>query len=291
MAPKESDLIPLSPEELDRQYNARAAIPEHPQIFARWAAQSAAARTCLGWEADCRFGPAPEETLDLFPARNAGAPLLVFIHGGWWRSLDKSDFSFLAPAFVDAGISFAAVNYTLAPRASIEEIVRQMLRACAWCWRNAAAFGADPGRICVAGHSAGAHLGAMMLAADWPAYAPDLPPELLRGGLAISGLYDLEPVARTPFLKSDLRLDAARARRVSPVRYRPARPVPLHTAVGERESGEFHRQTQLVREAWRHCRGEHLTLTGRNHLTVLDPLADPRSALSGVARRMMVPPQ
>lgn len=277
----------LSAAELDRQYNARAAIPGHPQIFARWMEQSAAARQRLRCEQDYYYGSTPAETLDLFPAHNSGAPLLIFIHGGWWRSLDKSDFSFIAPAFVNAGVSVALVNYTLAPKVPIEEIVRQMLRACAWCWRNAAGFGADPKRIHVAGHSAGGHLAAMMLAADWPALAHDLPQDLIRGGLAISGVYDLEPVSRTPFLRNDLRLDKAAAHRVSPVRYTPSRSVPLHTAVGEHESDEFHRQARLIRRVWSHCQGNHVELPEHNHLTVVDELARPHGPLFRTALRMM----
>jgi arylformamidase len=127
----------------------------------------------------------------------------------------------------------------------------------------------------------------MMLAADWPAYAPDLPPQLLRGGLAVSGVFDLEPVSRTPFLKQDLKLGKAAARRASPVRYPPRRSVPLHTAVGGLESAEFHRQTRLIREAWPHCAGVHLTLEGCNHLTVLEELGAPASPLHRSALRMM----
>lgn len=277
----------LTPAELDRQYNARAAIPEHPEIFARWAARSALARQARHCEPDCYYGATPDETLDFFPARRTQAPLLVFIHGGWWRSLDKRDFSFLAPVFVDAGASVALINYSLAPKVRIEDIVRQALRACAWCRRNARSLGADPERIHVAGHSAGGHLAAMMLAADWPAYAPDLPPQLLRGGLAVSGVFDLEPVSRTPFLKQDLKLGKAAARRVSPVRYTPRRSVPLHTAVGGLESAEFQRQTCLIREAWPQCAAGHLTLDGHNHLTVLEELCAPASPLHRSALRMM----
>ncbi len=282
---------PLTPAELDRQYNARAAIPEHPEILARWAARSALARQARHCEPDYYYGATPAETLDFFPRRKTGAPLLVFIHGGWWRSLDKRDFSFLAPAFVDAGAAVALINYSLAPKARLEDIVRQALRACAWCWRNAHSLGADPERIHVAGHSAGAHLAAMMLAADWPAWAPDLPPQLLRGGLAISGVFDLEPIARAPFLKKDLRLDRAGARRASPVRYRPPHSVPLYTAVGGLESAEFHRQTRLIREAWPHCAAGHLTLDGHNHFTVLDALGTPGHPLHSSALRMLgIPP-
>ena len=277
----------LSAAELDRQYNARAAIPEHPEIFARWAAASDSARRQGGCEPDYYYGATPDETLDFFPARRPNAPLFVFIHGGWWRSLDKRDFSFLAPPFVAAGAAVALINYSLAPKARIEDIVRQSLHACAWCWRNARSLGANPRQMHVAGHSAGGHLAAMMLAADWPAWAPDLPPHLLRGGLAISGVFDLEPVARTPFLRKDLKLNRAAARHASPVRYLPARSVPLHTAVGALESAEFHRQTRLIREVWPHCAGPHLTLEGRNHLTVVESLADPASPLHRSALKML----
>lgn len=277
----------MTPAELDRQYNARAAVPEHPAILARWAARSAQARQERHCEAGYYYGATPAETLDFFPARRPGAPLLVFIHGGWWRALDKDDFSFLAPAFVDAGAAVAVINYSLMPKARLEDIVRQSLRACAWCWRNADGLGVDPGRIHVAGHSAGGHLAAMTLAADWPAWAPDLPPQLLQGGLAISGVYDLEPIARTPFLQRDLKLGKAAARRVSPVRYHPPRSVPLHTAVGSHESGEFHRQAELIRSAWPHCAGSHLALEGRNHFTVVEALGDPASMLHRNALRMM----
>ena len=276
----------MNPSELDRQYNARAAIAEHAKIFARWAAASAAAREALPCETDYYYGAKPSQTLDLFPPKRPGAPLLVFIHGGWWRSLDKRDFSFLAPPFVAAGAAVALINYSLSPHARLENIVREALAASAWCWRNAGGFGADPQRMHIAGHSAGAHLAAMMLAADWRAYAPDLPPDLFKGGLAVSGVYDLEPIAGAPFLKQDLRLSRRAARKASPVRYVPPRSVPLHTAVGEHESAEFHRQTRLIRTAWPQCAAGHHTLDGHNHLTVMDALADPASPLHGCALRM-----
>lgn len=261
-----------TPEQLDREYNARAAIPDHPQIFARWREESRAARAELRHELDCCFGPAPAETLDLYPTAARNAPLLVFIHGGYWRSLDKQDFSFLAPAFVRAGVAVAMPNYGLAPATSIEDMVRQMLRALAWLHRSAPRLGIDARRIAVAGHSAGAHLAAMMLAADWPLMAPDLPPDLLCGAVCVSGIYDLQPLVRTPFLQQDLCLDAATAQRLSPIAYRPKLATPLLTAVGGKESAEFRRQNRLLRAAWPHCPGHDLPLPGRHHLASVEAL-------------------
>lgn len=263
----------LRPEQLDREYNARAAIPEHPQIFARWRNASLAARDDLRYEADYRFGPSPAESLDLYPAATPHAPLLVFIHGGYWRSLDKHDFSFLVPAFFEAGVAVAMPNYGLAPTTSIEEMVRQMLRALAWLYRTGPQLGIDVKHVVVAGHSAGAHLAAMMLAADWPRWAPDLPPDLLCGAVCISGLYDLQPLVRTPFLQEDLKLTDESARRLSPIRYRP-KSIPLITAVGGNESSEFKRQNRLVREAWPHCCHHDLPLPGRHHLASVEALGD-----------------
>jgi arylformamidase len=277
----------LTPQELDEQYNARAAIPDHPEIFERWRAESRAARDELRCEADYYFGPSPAETLDLYPARVKDAPLLVFIHGGYWRSLDKQDFSFLAPAFVKAGVAVAMPNYGLAPATTIEDMVRQMLRAMAWLYRHLPELGIDRRRIVVAGHSAGAHLAAMMLGADWPRMAGDLPRDLLRGAVCISGLYDLRPLVRTPFLREDLKLDDAAAQRVSPVTYRPALALPLITAVGGEESSEFKRQNSLIREAWPHCFRQDLPLPGRHHLASVEALGATDHPLFNATLRLL----
>ena len=269
----------LDPAELDRQYNARAAVPDHPDYLLRWERRSAATRKQLRCELNHYYGNSKAETLDIFPAPQPGAPLFIFIHGGYWRALDKRDFSFLAPAYVDAGVTLAVVNYALAPEHRVDTMVRQLLRACAWLWRNAPNFGVDPGRVHVGGHSAGGHLAAMMLAAEWPAYAHDLPGNLLRGGVCISGLYDLTPLARAPFLRDSLNLDDRDARRVSPASYRPARAVPLVTAVGGLESAEFHRQNRLIADTWPHCPVRNVAMPGYHHFSIVEALGDPRSAL------------
>jgi arylformamidase len=277
----------LTPEQLDRQYNARAAIPDHPQIFERWRVQSSAARDVLRCEPDYYFGPSPAESLDLYPATTRGAPLLVFIHGGYWRSLDKQDFSFLAPAFVRTGVAVAMPNYGLAPATSIEEMVTQMLRAFAWMYRTLPQLGIDTQRIVVAGHSAGAHLAAMMLAADWPKWSRDLPRDLLKGAVCVSGIYDLQPLVRTPFLRTDLNLDDKTARHVSPVQYRPGLATPLITAVGADESEEFRRQNRLIREAWPQCFHRDLPLPGRHHLASVEALGDPDHPLFHATLRLL----
>jgi arylformamidase len=267
------------PELMEREYNARAAIPDHPQIFARWAEQGAQVRRRRAGLIDMPYGDDDGERLDFFPTMQRSSPLLVFIHGGYWRSLDKSDFSWIAPPFLDAGVAVAFLNYGLAPRLPVDEIVRQQLRAIAWLHRRAEELGFDPRRIVVGGHSAGGHLTAMMMAALWPAFDAALPPDLVKGGVAISGLYDLEPLVPLPFINSDLKLDAATARKLSPIRLPPATGAPLLTAVGALESNEFKRQRQLIHQAWPHNVLEALEVASADHLTVCDRLAEPDSAL------------
>ena len=271
----------------DRQYNARAMIPDHAQIFERGAKRSTEARAQLPCHLDIAYGASAAEKLDIFPAEGRSEALLVFIHGGYWRSRDKSDFSYLAPAFTRRGVTLALPNYGLCPEVGIEDIVKQNLLAIAWLWHYGARYGVNPGRLYVAGHSAGAHLTAMMLAARWNAYMPQLPYNLVKGGLAISGIYDLEPLVHAPFVNQDLKLDAALARRLSPVHIPPATTAPLYTAVGGEESDEFKRQNALIARTWRYAFAGDLPMPGCNHLTVLEKLADPNSILFNGAMAMM----
>jgi arylformamidase len=271
--------IIMNDAELDRAYNARAAVPDHLAIFERWREASVQARRHLRCDENFRYGSGAAETFDWFPAKQANAPVLAFLHGGYWRAMDKADFSFIAPAFVEAGVSVAVLNYGLAPTTPLAEMVRQTLHACAWLRRHVAGLGGDPDRISLAGHSAGAQLAAMMVAAEWPVFAADLPAALLHGVVSISGLFDLVPVSRAPFLRNDLRLSASAARHVSPLSYMPRHKVPLITAVGSLESAEFHRQTHLIQKAWPHCFVHEVPLHGRNHFTAVDALADPAHPL------------
>jgi arylformamidase len=272
---------------VSREYNNRALVPDHAQYFARWAEQSARARSTMTCYLDREYGPAPGEKLDIFPARKGDGSVLMFIHGGYWRSLDKADFSYLAPTWVDAGVSLVVVNYDLCPKVTIEEIVCQMLRASAWLYRHAEEYGMDEERLFVCGHSAGAHLTAMMMAALWPVFDPGLPRDLFKGGLAISGIYDLRPLVEVDFLSADLRLDESSALKVSPAFLPPATRAPVFTCVGGLESSEFKRQNALLAQRWRSAVAADVPMPGRHHFSVVDELANPASALFAGARRMM----
>jgi arylformamidase len=237
------------------------------------------------------MGRAPSR-LDIFPCAKAHAPVLVFIHGGWWRALDKSDVSFIAPTFVHAGATVVVPNYSLCPGTaeqpvSLQSLTLQLVRALAWTYRNVALYGGDPRRIVVAGHSAGGHLAAMLLSCHWPSVGPDLPAQLVKSALSISGVFDLEPVRQAPFLKDDLRLTPAQVKKLSPT-YFPRPKGKLCAVVGADESEEFLRQTALIHKAWGTkavpvCEG----MAGKNHFDVLHDLADPSSRLQEIARELL----
>lgn len=272
---------------LDAQYNARARIPEHVQIFERWANASALAREQSDCAIDLPYGDGPNETLDVFRTEQPDAPVFVFVHGGYWRSLDKRDHSFVAPALVDAGAMVVVPNYALCPSVTIDQITLQMVQALAWTFRHAQEYGGDPRRIVVGGHSAGGHLAAMMLSCQWERVAPDLPADLVKSALSISGLFELEPIRHTPFLAPDLRLTAASAMRLSPA-LMPAPQGTLAALVGGNESEEFLRQNALIRQAW----GEPAVpvceaVPGTHHLTVVHDLADAGTRLHRVARGLL----
>ncbi len=278
----------LEPAWLDRMYNNRALVPEHPVHFMRWTDASSDAREAHPCETDIPYGEGPMETLDVFPAAQSGSPVVVFIHGGYWRSLDKSQHSFIAPAFKNLGGCVFLPNYALCPAVTIPDITLQMVKALAWVWRNARRYGGDPGRIYVVGHSAGGHLAAMLLDCVWPAYDRRLPPDLVKGALSISGLYDLEPVMHTPFLKESLRLTPEQVARVSPAWLPAPRQGVLYAVAGADESAEFLRQNRLIRQAWgRQAVPVCETIPGRNHFSVLEDLTAPWERLHQLAIRLV----
>lgn len=291
MAMAEQGYRGLAREEIDRQLNLRARWPEHATYFERWAAESAAVRDGRPAHLDRAYGPSAGQRLDVFPAAersSGGAPLLAFIHGGYWQSLDKSDFSYLAPPFVDAGLAFASINYDLAPTVRMPEIVAQVRRALAWLYRNARDLGVDPDRIAVAGHSAGGHLAVVAMATDWRAEGEDLPADLLKGGCSVSGVYDLRPIALS-YQQEVLRLDEASVAAFSPLRHVPRRAGPLICAVGSEETEEFLVQQAAFVEAWR-AAGLAATvvhLPGRQHFSAVDALGEDDHPLHAAVRDLL----
>jgi arylformamidase len=278
---------------LTAQYNNRALVPDHMDHLTRWAQSSERVRAAQPCQLNVPYGPGPLQTLDVFhaksPADGGLAPVLVFIHGGWWRALDKSDHSFVAPAFTPAGVPVVVPNYSLAPKVSVETIALGVTRAIAWVWQHAASFGGDATRIVVAGHSAGGHLAAMMLACDWSLVDAAMPRHLLTSALSLSGLFDLEPVRHAPFVQTDLRLTQASAARLSPANFPPPAGQ-LRVLVGEAESSEFHRQSRLIEAAWGPARVPLCaSIAGCHHFSILEELARVGSRTHRVALNALQP--
>ncbi len=272
---------PYTREFVEAGYNNRAAVPDYPRWFARWDEASAAARAKHAPALDLRYGAGANETIDLFLPAGTPRGTFLFLHGGWWRSLDKSNHSFVAPAFVDAGYAVAVANYALCPTVSIDTIVGQARRAYAWLSREGASHGADTQRIVIGGHSAGGHLTAMLFATDWAALGVDISP--LRGGVSLSGVHDLRPLTLYS-ANEDFRLTDVDAARLSPVLATPHLNAPLLIAVGADETSEFVRQSQLLWDAWPSRRppgaSSMLQIPQRNHYSVVLDYADPGSALT-----------
>ena len=273
---------------LERMYNNRQRVPDHGDYFARWAAESALVRRSLPCQLDVRYGDGAGETLDAFAAARPRSPIVVFIHGGYWKAMDKSQHSFVVPALRDLGAAVVVPNYALAPKVGIPDITLQMVRAVAWSWRHARTLGGDARRIVVMGHSAGGQLAAMMLACAWNRFEPALPPRLVRAALGISGLYDLQPLLHTPSLQEVLRLTPRQVQAASPARL----PAPAHgrliSAVGGDESSEYLRLNRLIQQAWGRERVPvAAVLPGLNHFSILDTLATPRSRLHRLAASLL----
>jgi arylformamidase len=273
--------------ELEREYSPRLLVADLQPYVERYAELSAAARDALVVERDIAYGPSPEELLDFFPAEAKAAPVHVFIHGGYWRLLGKDDSAFAAPCFVRHGASFVALNYTLAPKASIDEIVRQCRASIAWLYRNARRLGADPARIYVSGSSAGGHLAAMLLADGWQE-GLGLPGDVVKGGCSVSGIFDLEPLLQCS-INETLRLDAVMARRNSPLFLRPSRHAALVVAWAEVETHEWKRQNLQYAAHWNSVNGRCDTaeISGRNHYDVILDLNEPDSRLGRLALAQM----
>lgn len=286
--PQSDDTVfgPYTVDELNRQYSPRSSVPEAGDIMAQWRVDGIAYQE--NRTAELIFGDTAEEGADLYmPDGTDPPPLHVFIHGGYWQALSKRDNAQLTEALVQAGIAVAVVEYPLAPPAKVGEIIQTCQKVIAGLYRSAGSHGYDSQRITISGHSAGGHLVAEMAATDWPALGADLPVDLIKGTVAISGLFDLEPLRHTG-LNNALRMDAAEAAALSPLT-RPIRATgPYVAAVGGAESDEFRRQSRdfADRKTAEGTEVSYLELPGLNHFTVVEALNDPASPLFQAAWAM-----
>ena len=274
---------------LDREYNARASVPDFDAEYRRYVASSAAARAALRMVADQVFDPESGNALDWF-AGAPGGPVLLWIHGGYWRALSKAEQSCVAPGLVAAGAHVAVIDHSLAPAASLDLIVHQVRTAAAWVARHAAEFGAGPSRLYVGGHSAGGHLTGMLLAPGWHA-SYGLAPDAIRGGITLSGIFDLEPI-RLSHINAWMHLDPAAASRLSPLHHLPPPPATrLLASYGELETSEFKRQTEQYAAAWS-AAGHGAQLApqpSRNHFDLVLALGDGHDPLCRAAAAFMQP--
>lgn len=265
------------PLDLEAEYNNRARVKNYAEIAQRWDKESAAFRgEAKGAELDLAYGPGERQRYDLFhPAAGAaGAPLVMFIHGGYWQRGDRKSYSFVARELVKRGVSVAVPSYTLCPACSVMDIVAEMRACLKSLWEK------TKKHPVVTGNSAGGHLTAAMVATDWTKLG-GVPADLVRAGYAISGVFDVPPLVATS-LNPALKLDAATAREASPL-FWPAPPKQrtLVAAVGGDESQEFIRQSLDIALAWSRAgvKAECVVVPATNHFTIVDELVRPESAM------------
>lgn len=271
------------------EYDNRARVPEHPEIFARWNRDAAAYRDLAAGEGraqlNVKFGPSPRQFVDLFlPKDGDTTAFAMFVHGGYWRSLEPAMFSHMARGLNAHGVAVAVSGYDLVPQVTIADIIAQTQRACLYLWWR------FHSRVLVTGHSAGGHLAACMLATDWKAQASDVPANLVPAAYSISGMFDLSPILHLPGT-ADFKLDAAEVKRVSPMVWPAPQGLAFDLVAGSEESSEFRRQSRDMADAWQPaCETRYEELAGANHFTSCDPMADPHSAmverLAALARRV-----
>jgi len=267
-----------SQEEIDLEYNMALTVPDIDNRLRNYAEKSKIVRKKFSCVLDVKYGPTIDETVDIFPAKKTGAPLLVFIHGGYWVRCSSKDFSYLAAGLVNHGISVAVGNYSHCPEVSISEITRQNRALVAWLHQEGNNFGIDPSNIIVAGHSAGGQQVGMLVNTDWQGLY-GLPSDIIKGGIPISGIFDLSPLFYS-YIQPKLQLTYQLIANQSPQLHISKSKIPLLVSVGEKETSEFYRQTIDFFQAWRGKGnpGKRWVEKGKNHFSIIENLYDPNSS-------------
>jgi arylformamidase len=237
---------------------------------------------------DVAYGNLERERLDIYPSLQPRSKTLIFIHGGYWQMLDKSMFHFIANGFHSYGVSTLLLTYPLAPEVSIDQIVLSCRKAIKWLYSNLSTFNGDPQQMYVAGHSAGGHLAAMLMATNWQLFDPGLPANVVKGICAISGLFNLVPI-HLSYINKVLNMDMETATCNSPLMLEPANTCPLVVAVGKAETAEFNDQSAAFYTCWKK-KGtdiQLLQLPGHNHYSIAESIVDPQSTLHQALRQLM----
>jgi arylformamidase len=273
-------------DELEYQYNPRVSVPEFPELAKVRGAQARQVReTAKSW-LNVAYGSSPRESLDIYAADEPGGPVLVYIHGGYWRSGSKEENCNFAPTFTERGATVVLVEYDLCPQVTVSDIVRQTRASIAWVYRNILRYGGDPNRLFVSGHSAGGHLTAMALAHDWK--NEGLPGGLIKGAVATSGVYDLDMVMKIS-VQEQVRMTPEIAKQNSPFLNPPRARCPLVVAVGGDEPKGWQ---QMSEDYFRFCKeagmsAEYLVVPGANHYTMTEKLLDETNPLTQAALKQM----
>jgi arylformamidase len=271
------------PVRLEKEYNPYS---DPQSILNNWARMSTSYLKRANLERDLPYGALAAERLDLLKPLASNAPVLVFIHGGYWQWLDKDDYAFALEPLVTAGALVATVNYPLCPQVNLDTVVDRVRGACAWVWRHVRDYGGNPERLHVTGHSAGGHLAAMMATTDWPQFQDSLPRDMIKSIIPVSGLFDLEPL-RLISLNEGVRMDLETAKRNSPLFMTPATALKVTVVVGGEETDEFHRQSREFADSWMNKAGtlEYIESPGHDHLTVIEAMTEPNNLLTTIVLR------
>ena len=287
-----NEMVPLLEDEtayLDSLYNNRAAIKNFQEYIDRWTVKSSGICRSLKdqCERDVPYGDDLMETMDVYLPDGSPKAMLMFIHGGYWRSLDKSQHAFVARPFLDRGIAVSVINYALCPSVTMKKLALQVMAAGAYLYRNSSDFSFPKRKLYVAGHSAGGHLAAMALSCVWPEFLPALPRKIFQAGFSISGLYDLRVLTKIPSVNMDLKMGEDDAVALSPALFPAPEATRLHIAVGGQELGGFKDQHRIIAQNWRESIGADIPCPMDNHFSILETFADPHSTLFQAALNMI----
>jgi len=274
---------------LDVEYNNQLKVADFKSYLAEWSALCATTKHEYSDVKTYCYDEKSGQTLDIiYPVEWDGSPcpIQVFFHGGYWKALSKNDFTYVARAFAQHGIATAIVDYQLMPEVSIDELIRQCRQSLAFLYEHAAGLDLDSSQLHISGHSAGGHIVAMCMATEWSEFSPQLPQQIVKSGVGISGLYNLLPISLC-FLQADLNLDMETVLKNSPVNFKEPSKGKFHLLVGGLEGREYLAQSDALAASWPTAAQSPIVLTPYNHFSIMTSLADPTSFLSTHIRHAM----